>query len=89
MNDLAGYREHLEANRKLAFALEGERQEVEKKRTIVLRFEGHQATGRRRVGGLVKGLKVRRLSAERGTVVDEFYGEFARGKIELHRDVPP
>src|ERR1043165_4267312 len=30
-------------------------------------------------------LEIRGLSAERGTVVNELYGEFTRGKIKLHR----
>ena len=83
VNDLSGHGKELDADGDLFFGLKSKRQHVEKERAIVAGFERHEATARGLIGKDMQGLEVRRLAAQRRTVVDEFDDELFGGKVEL------
>ena len=89
---LARHGEDLEAQRHAGAARrlrpEGDRQHVEEERAVVLRLERHQAPAGGLGGELVQRSQVRRLPAERRPVVDELYGHFSGGEIQLHGRYP-
>ncbi|MFT3774854.1 MAG: hypothetical protein QM820_56620 [Minicystis sp.] len=85
---LPRHREELDLERDVpVLGPEGEREQVEEQRAVVLRLERHETAAgvcsregveRHEVGG---------LSAERGAVVDELDRHLARGEVELHRSI--
>jgi hypothetical protein len=89
VQDLAGHRKNLDtqghsARRAVALGPEREREHVEEEGTVVFRLEGHQAPacvfGRK----LVQRLQVRRLAAERRSVINELERYLSTTEVYLH-----
>jgi hypothetical protein len=73
-----------ESATKAALTAKAERQKIEEQRAVVLGFERHQTAARAGFGHFVQRLQVRRLPAQRGTVVDELDRKLTIHEIELH-----